>query len=391
MQTLADFYELMGKTTTLRRMLVDFYFAGSVKLEEVAGLRNACEALEETRTADGYHEFLVKPGGRRTQIALDYEIDELEKDLFFFEHGEDALYRYVADRMPDLPSQMSAVQDLLRPAENASFITDRDGTVNNYCGRYRSSVQSAYNAILLARFARARATTPVVLTSAPLEDFGLVDLTTMPDKTFLLAGSKGREFRDPFGHRHDHPVDAEKGRRLEELNSRISGLVEAPEYEEFGLIGSAVQFKLGETTVARQDMYGSVPKERSEDFLERIRNLVAELDPEGETFRVEDTGYDIEIVLTRDEGDRDFNKGDGIDFIDAQVGLGLDGPTVVCGDTSSDVPMVERVADTSRDLRSIFVTTDDELKHRVESAAPQSVFVDSPDVLVLALGALAKE
>jgi hypothetical protein len=391
MQTLTDFYELMGKTTTLRRMLVGFYFAGSVKLEEVSGLRNACEALEETKTADGHHEFLVKPGGRKTQLTLDYEIDELEKDLFFFEHGEDALYRYVADRVPDLQAQMSAVQDLLRPAQDASFITDRDGTVNNYCGRYRSSVQSAYNAILLARFARARAKTPVVLTSAPLEDFGLVDLTTMPDKAFLLAGSKGREFRDPQGRRHEAPVDAEKGRRLAELNSRISVLLEAPEFEEFGLIGSAAQYKLGETTVARQDMYGSVPTNRSENFLERIRNLVAELDPEGETFRIEDTGYDIEIVLTRDEGDRDFNKGDGIDFIDAQIGLGLDGPTVVCGDTSSDVPMVERVADTSTDLRSIFVTTDDELKRRVESAAPQSVFVDSPDVLVLALGAPAKE
>ncbi|MFP4566725.1 MAG: hypothetical protein ACLFNX_09510, partial [Spirochaetaceae bacterium] len=370
---------------------VEHYLAGSVKLEVVAGLRNACASLEETKTADGHHEFLVTPGGRKIHITLDYEVDELERDRFFFEHGEDALYRYVADRVPDLPSQLSDVQDLLRPAANARFITDRDGTVNNYCGRYRSSVQSAYNAILLTRFARKRTSTPVMLTSAPLEGFGLVDLTTMPDGAFLLAGSKGREFRDPFGHRRRLPADPEKGSRLEELNSRITALLETPEYEEFGLIGSAVQFKLGETTVARQDMYGSIPTERSQSFLERIRALVAELDPGGEVFRVEDTGYDIEIILTRDEGDRDFNKGDGIDFIDAQIGLGLDGPTVVCGDTSSDVSMVERVAATSADLRSIFVTTDDELKRRVESVAPRCVFVDSPDVLVLALGAQEEE
>ena len=45
MRTLADFYELMMKTRTVRRMLVEFYFAGSVKLEEVDGLRNALEEI----------------------------------------------------------------------------------------------------------------------------------------------------------------------------------------------------------------------------------------------------------------------------------------------------------------------------------------------------------
>jgi hypothetical protein len=391
MQTLAEFYDLMGKTTTLRRMLVEYYFAGSVKLEDVAGLRNALEAVERQRSADGRYAFLTKPGGARTEVALDYETEELEKDLFFFEHGEDAFYRYTADRLPQLETQMQAVIDLLRPARGATFITDRDGTVNNYCGRYRSSVQSAYNAILLTRFAGRLPRMPLMLTSAPLADFGLIDLTVMPDPTFLVAGSKGREFRDRRGRHHELPVEPEKQRRLDALNGRLDALLGDPAYEEFALIGSAVQYKLGQTTVARQDMYGSIDAERSEAFLSRIRSLVSELDPEETTFRIEDTGYDVEIILTRAEGDRDFNKGDGVDFIDRKVGLGLDGPTVVCGDTSSDVPMVERVARTSPDTRAVFVTTDEELKRRVEAAAPRTVFVDAPDVLVLALGALGKE
>jgi hypothetical protein len=357
----------------------------------VAGLRNALEAIEQVRTEDGGYRFLTKPDGHPTSVVLDYETEELGKDLFFFEHGEDAFIRYVADRMPELESQMAAVEELLRPAQNPTFITDRDGTVNNYCGRYRSSVQSAYNGIFLTRFARSLPRMPLILTSAPLEDFGLVDLTVMPDKTYLVAGSKGREFRDSRGARHDLPIEPEKQRRLEELNERLRSLLAEPDYEEFALIGSAVQFKFGQTTVARQDMYDSVDEERSRAFLGRIRELVSELDPADDTFRIEDTGYDIEIILTRSEGDRDFNKGDGVDFIDGEIGLRLDGPVIVCGDTSSDVPMLERVAQTSTDLRTVFVTTDEELMGRVEAVAPQCVFVDSPDVLVLALGALGKE
>jgi hypothetical protein len=38
----------------------------------------------------------------------------------------------------------------------------------------------------------------------------------------------------------------------------------------------------------------------------------------------------------------------------------------------------------------VFVTEDDELKKEVESHSPQTVFVDRPDALVLALGRLGK-
>ncbi|MFO8064131.1 MAG: trehalose 6-phosphate synthase [Spirochaetota bacterium] len=391
MQTLSDFYDLMAKTVTVRRMLVEFYLAGTVKLEEIAALRNACKALEELCDDEGNYEFLTKPGGKRISIPLDYEVEELEKDIFFFEHGESAFFRYTADRLPQLEQHMAAIKDLLRPAGGATFITDRDGTVNNYCGRYRSSVQSAYNAIHLTRFARARAGAALILTSAPLEDFGLVNLSVLPENTFMMAGSKGREFRDAGGARHTLPIEPAKEELLERFNNRLSQLLQSPDYEEFSVIGSAVQFKFGQTTVARQDMHGSIPSQRSEEFLERVRALVAELDPTGDTLRIEDTGYDIEIILTREQGDRDFNKGDGVAFVDQVAGLELGGRTVVCGDTSSDLPMVREAAAKSDDVRVVFVTQDENLKREVEQHAPQSVFVDYPDALVLALGELAKE
>ncbi len=391
MQTLSEFYRLMTNTGTLRRALVDSYLAGAGTREDVAGLRAALESLEALRGEDGACWFLTKRGGKPTSVRIDYETQELEKDLIFFEHGESSLVSYIAGRSSKLKLQVDAVKNLLSPVRNAAFITDRDGTVNNYCGRYRSSVQSAYNAIHLTRFARVRTNNAVILTSAPLENFGLLDLSVVPAQTFLMAGSKGREFRDVDGRKHSLPLESVKQERLDALNSRIIQLLESPEYEEFALIGSAVQFKLGQTTVARQDLHGSITAERSQGFLQRIRALVSEVDPRGEVFRIEDTGYDIEIIATREEGDRDFNKGDGIVFVDRIAGLDMNGPTVVCGDTASDVPMVEAVSQTSSDLRVVFVTQSDELKKQVSELAAQSVFVDHPDALVIALGELGKE
>ena len=60
----------------------------------------------------------------------------------------------------------------LLAASDACFhnlITDRDGTINNYCDRYKSSIQSAYNSIFLTSFCRTNCTNAVILSAAPLQ------------------------------------------------------------------------------------------------------------------------------------------------------------------------------------------------------------------------------
>ncbi len=396
LETLAEFYELITATVPLRRSIVKHVLAaGSCKPGDDQrlhpcreGLRETLETLRTHQRDDGMCALLTKPGGRRTAIAVDYEIAELEKDLIFLEEGEPALRESLCDHAPGLTAEIAAVHDLLAPAAGAVFITDRDGTVNNYCGRYRSSVQSAYNAVQLTRFADARTRRALILTSAPLADHGLLSLSVQPPDRFVLAGSKGRELHDTTGERYQTPIEPAKQDKLNALNRALLDLLELHEHEEFALIGSGIQRKVGQTTVARQDIYGSIEADRSLQFLETVRELVTGLDPEGEVFRIEDTGYDIEILLTRDEGDRDFNKGDGISYVDRTVGLGLTSSVIVCGDTASDLPMVTAAASTAEDLRVVFVTEDDQLKREVERQAPQALRVTRPDALVLGLGAL---
>ena len=60
----------------------------------------------------------------------------------------------------------TAAQGRSKPFRN--LITDRDGTTNNYCDRYASSVQSAYNAAWLSNFSRHCVDNAVFITAAPL-------------------------------------------------------------------------------------------------------------------------------------------------------------------------------------------------------------------------------
>ncbi|TVQ27671.1 MAG: trehalose 6-phosphate synthase, partial [Spirochaetaceae bacterium] len=179
----------------------------------------------------------------------------------------------------------------------------------------------------------------------------------------------------------------------EKLNERIDRLLSRPEFATFALIGSGLQHKHGQTTVARQDIHGSIPDDLSEEFLESVQSTVRDVDPEGTIFGVEDTGKDVEIMLTVDGGRR-FSKGDGLSYLNDALGLGLSqSPCLICGDTSSDLPMVEKAVELGgRDrTAAVFVTRDEDLRRRVSAVLDRSHFVSTPDVLVAALHLLAVE
>lgn len=391
--TLKAFYDLMARTRELRSSVVgDLHEGRRIDEVDVRSLRNALESLEAIPGA-GMRRRLALGADRDIEVDLDYEITELERDLLYLERGEEALLRHLEEIHPDFARHVDAGVTLLEGKQFNAFITDRDGTINNYCGRYRSSVQSIYNAVWLTRFAQRRAEHAIIITSAPLRDPGIVDVSVNPERTIIYAASKGREFLDLTGTRRSYEVAPEKARILARLNEEVKALMARPEYEVFGLIGSGLQFKFGQTTVARQDISQSIPADASQAFMEELTDIVTALDPDGNDFRIEDTSLDVEIILTIEgrEGLKDFDKADSVDFLADALGLEMArGPHLVCGDTASDVPMVEATMAHSPDTYAIFVTTDDELADRVTYACPRALIVPTPDVLVATLNALAR-
>ncbi len=392
---LADFDASMMRSRDLRR---DFANARRSAADTAAELRKLLPAIGGSAgKGPPWQARLEAPDGHKYLFDVSYEIQELSKDLAWFDRVElpDVLDLSAEDR-----DGTRRLAERLRGGRIAHWITDRDGTINNYCGRYLSSIQSAYNSAVVDRFARALPGLALILTSAPLggtgASAGLRDLSTLPDDhAIVFAGSKGREYVAPSG-RGSTPVAPQQQRSLDELAARIANILQAEAYRKFALIGSGFQEKVGQLTVARQDSARNVDADESEAFLELVRELVDAVDPG--TLRIEDTGLDIEVHLTlpRDASGggeaspaREFDKGDGLRFVldELRVKLNAGGRVLVCGDTGSDVPLVAAAVERagSTNVTAVFVTEDEGLRARVRGATPDAFFVTKPDALLGAL------
>jgi len=390
LKTLKDFYALMGATRQVRYDAVSAILGGDpVPHSIIDSLTNALASLEDTPEVDG-KRVLSLDGERTIGLEMDYEINETRKDLFYLEEGEETFLDFLSDLHPGFDDQVAAGRELLAGLDLNCLITDRDGTINNYCARYLTSIQSIYNSVFLSRFALNKVQRPVILTSAPLD--GLIEISINPEGKIFYAASKGRECLDLEGRTRRLPISAEKQAAIDALNARLSDMIKQPEYEKFSLIGSGLQFKFGQSTVARQDIGKSIAENESKAFLATLEALVAELDPDEQNFRIEDTGLDVEVILTIEtsgEGLKDFDKGDGVKYLNNELGLEMfRGPHLICGDTGSDVPMLEAALELMPDTRAIYVTNKEDLAKRVTGLTPNALIVPEPDILVSIMGTL---
>ncbi len=395
-ETLDQFYDTMKKSRKIRKEMVSRYLKNDdynfkKDVQQLKNIKN--DLLNIPKQKNSY--ILKLDELQNIEVDLSYEINELTKDITFLENGEMALQEQMKSMHPNFELEVEKGLRFLKEKQINGFYTDRDGTINNYCGRYKSSIQSVYNAVYLSRFAKKCAKNSVILTSAPIENPGLIDVSVTPDELFIYAASKGREYV-VNGKKNQLPIEPQKQQKIAELNEKLVHLVEKPEYHKFTLIGSGIQFKFGQTTIARQDVNGSVPDDESKQFLQTVTNLVNQMDPEKKWFRIEDTGKDIEIILTIDSesgASKDFDKGDGIIYLNNELKLQLQkGINLVCGDTHSDVAMVEKIKDQQGTQIVIFVTTDEKLKKEITGIIPENetLFVSTPDVLVEILNQHAK-
>ncbi|MBD3317509.1 MAG: trehalose 6-phosphate synthase, partial [Chitinivibrionales bacterium] len=239
--TLQQFYNLMAQTRLIRRRMVHSYLdRGAVASEDVDSLKRALDVLSSVSGSPA-HATVQLDQIKTIALDLGYEIGELEKDILFFSRGEEQFRLHLNGIHNAFEEQVDEGVKKLKGIEFRSLVSDRDGTVNNYCGRYLSSIQSAYNAVYLTRFAAECVANAVILTSAPLDRGGLVDISVAPEDKFIYAGSKGREYLYKGQRRGSLPIPQDQQGKLRELNERLEMLLANPDYALFALIGSGFQ------------------------------------------------------------------------------------------------------------------------------------------------------
>jgi hypothetical protein len=384
---LDEFYLIIRETVPVKRRIADnLYHKKTVCATDIEMLNSTYNKLLEIPEKDG--KKLIKIGSNTIPTDLGYEIEELKRDLLFLEKDELSIISYLKDIHANFDIQVNKGLGFLKGSNPDILITDRDGTINNYCGRYLSSIQSIYNSYFISRFASV-ITDSIILTSAPLQNGGIIDININPSGLFHYAGSKGREYQNKKGQKHSFAISREKQGVLDKLNKRLKSLVNQDQFKIFSYIGSGLQFKFGQTTIARQDIYSSIPLADSENMLKTVTQIVNDIDPQSSFLRIEDTGKDIEIMLTVENGSsgiKDYDKGEGVQYLDKELNLGLNlNQSLICGDTFSDLPMVKTACKKNSQTKAIFVTEDESLVNALTDITPNSFTVSSPDVLITIL------
>ncbi|MFH4978281.1 hypothetical protein AB6A40_004990 [Gnathostoma spinigerum] len=420
LKLLADFYQLMEKTCRVRRQIAERILKGiAIRTHFAVSLENAKTSLE-TSCKPGTHILVLETatageeaddGGGELHATFDVtnELEELEKDLAFLQFVQSdevtnveqfvaTLARYHPKGNEAFAEEVERATALLSEGDHYHYLfTDRDGTLKSYSCSYPASIQPAYSAVIQAQFARRCAQFCAIVTTAPLMHIGILNVSSMPEGYYAYGASAGREwYMNPAMQFKDDSINENDLAMLNKVFDKVEDLLEQPEYRNFTWIGSGLQKHYGHITIARQDVNGSVPRHRSSLLYQAVCRIVGEIDPTGATLTVREGEYDLKIYTKVNEAKlsgRIFNKGHGIRLIEGQMGLKLnEGRILVCGDSETDLPMLEEcLARSPKNVFTIWVTANEQLQERVRASCGRYgndhvVFVACPEVL---LGAMA--
>ncbi|KAK0396417.1 hypothetical protein QR680_001709 [Steinernema hermaphroditum] len=414
---LADFYQLMDKTCHIRRQIVERVLKGiairthfKLSLENARdSLLNSCEnkthvlLLETTPCGDDSDGA----GHLKAKFDVTNELNELEKDLTFLEFIQsddinnveqfvDSLGRYHPKGSEVFSEEVKDAFSLLTEGDHFHyFFTDRDGTLKSYSCSYPASIQPAYSAVIQAQFARRCAQFCAIVTTAPLMHIGILNVSSMPEGYYAYGASAGREwYMNPSTQFKDDTVNEVDLALLNRAFDLVEDMLETPEFRNFTWMGSGLQKHYGLITIAKQDVNTSISKSRVSMLRDRIAKIVKDVDPSESTLTIKESDYDIKIYTKAKLSGKIFNKGHGIRLIQKKLSLKLnDGRILLCGDSETDLPMLEELlAISPENVYTIWVTNDAELKMKVKELCTSHsnnhfVFVSTPEVL---LGAMAQ-
>jgi hypothetical protein len=390
LSSLDDLLRLVGRCAELRRDAAGAVLAGRPVTPRLPA--SLAQIVAELRRAAGRDHVVRLTHSDDTSLDLDLtaEIQPLEDDLAYLEDGREALQKRLGKRRPGL---RDAIRRGLKALAGESFNTllcDADALFRQPGQRLATTVQPAWNAVAACRFALARSRNPILWSEAPLPD--LLARATLPPATFAYAASLGRQWHSANGLEGHAPLSQEKQDLLDAINARLANLMDQPDWLPFTVVGSGLQFRRGETSIARQDSAASIDEDTSLALLEHIHDVVDAIDPERRHFRVDDDGQDVTITPTAANRDlwNDFSPAEGLRTLNDALRLDLNaGPHLVCCTGPQGVALLTALGAYTNDLRAILVTDRDDLAQRALSLCPQTAIVRHPDTLAAILSAAA--
>ncbi|MHC1791742.1 hypothetical protein [Solidesulfovibrio sp.] len=390
--SLDDLTRLMAHSAVFRREAAAAVLAGRPVPPDIPA--HLAQDLADLRKAAGRDQIAELTRGDDIALRLDLaeELIQLENDVAYLEDGREALLKRLGKYRHGLRDAIRKSLKIIAGENVNTLLCDCDALFRAPNQRVRTAVQPAWNAVAACRYAMARSRRPVLWSEAPLADPGIIDRATVPGRTFAYAASLGRQWQDPDGNQGQARLSTEKADLLEAINTRLAALMADPAWLAFTYVGTGLQFRRGETSIARQDAAASVEEDDSLALLEHIHDVVDAVDPERLHFRVGDDGRDVTITPTAASRDlwNDFSPAEGLRNLDAALGLNLaQGPHLVCCAGLQGVALLTALAQHTTDLRAILVTDRDDVARRAAEICPRTAIVRHPDTVAAVLSAAA--
>uniref|UniRef100_A0A0N4ZQV1 T6PP_N domain-containing protein n=1 Tax=Parastrongyloides trichosuri TaxID=131310 RepID=A0A0N4ZQV1_PARTI len=430
-QTVEEFKAMMYDVQRDRRRIVKDIIEGKEIDEECLksikkSLDNLCENMTNNEKEGFMKEMILNRGegsdDKKFIINLKDEIIGLRKDVSFLEeyknfiinnkNYEDINLTKILSKVhpiseekfyEELDGCLRLLEKFVKESADGKkpiFITDWDGTMKDYCSQYATNLQPIYSAIGMAKFAKLFTRISAVLTAGPLRGPGILDLIAIPlNEHILFSGSWGREWWiDGAKVVHNDGISLEGFNALEQLNNKMQKLIhENSDFSQFALVGSGIQRKVDRLTLGIQTVCKHVPQELSIRYQEAVKEKMNEIDPDKRVLIFDpSTELEVEVVVGHDDGGV-WDKGNGVAKIVETLHDTLKGPgnVLICGDTFSDIPMVQKVVhENNQGIMSIFVGTNEKLRSRVRELVNDEcrvAFVSCPDVVHAAMWKLIQE
>ena len=475
--SLDAFAALMADSATLRRQAASAILAGKpVPAETTAALAQIRDAVDEAMDRDGV-AALPMDEDRVLRLDLSEEAGQLENDVVYLEEGREALMKHLGRQRHGLRDAVRQGLRELAVQGIETLLCQADALLRAPGQRFVTAVQPAWNAVGLGRFAAARAARTVLWSAAPLSGPGIADLHALPRRACVLAGSLGRQIVDATGRESasplslakaslleginarlamlladpdwrafayvgsglqfrrgetviarqdsresiadlhalprracvlagslgrqivdtagrgiDAPLSREKAALLESINARLAMLLADPDWRAFAYVGSGLQFRRGETVLARQDSRDSIDEDASLALLEHVHDIVDAVDPEREHFRVEDDGCDVVVTPTAsaDDAGQEYSAREGLRALEQALGADFaKGSHLVCCTGQDGLELLEALTEKNRDVRCLFVGDREDLGRKARELCPHTALAAHPDVAAALFSAAA--
>ncbi|CAD6189155.1 unnamed protein product [Caenorhabditis auriculariae] len=405
-QTVEEFKETLHQMQNTRRILTAELLNGvGVAPNESQSIEVTLSQMSDTRTLGEMRTIATR--GAKFSINIQDELrglkDSLPQKLAsidlpsilapFHAHGVEAFHE-------EVQSCERFLLEFIRSTEihgvKPLFVTDWDGTMKDYCSQYATNVQPIYSAVVMGYFASAFTRVSAVLTAGPLRGPGILDLTALPiNGPVFFSGSWGREWW--LGGRrvvHDVGIPEEGMVAIGQLYEQMAELFEEGEFVQFALVGSGVQKKVDRLTLGVQTVFGHIPVDLSNRYIEAVKERIHRVDPNNQ-FLVLENCSPLEIEVCVHCSGSIWNKGDGVLSLFDSLGDSLaTGRVLVAGDTHSDLPMLQRAAEMNpAGTMGLFVGANAKLQEYVRNTVNDEsrvCFVSSPDVIHAAYARIIK-